>query len=332
MGLKDNSGPIENGVSSAESAHRARSSVAPGKGRWPLVRIFAVGVAGAICVTLAWLLIRPEPRIQELTFTPAGSDAEAQKLVERMLRVNEPWLNPKPISASYSLHRSHHNYSVFHGHRRTEQDLGPYSVQPGCKPAFRVGSTVRTPLHEMLNQPTNYSVKMVGSAQWKGRSVVGVDVAFGNPVGCQVGLGGQGANYSLAGGPMESVRMLIDPGTAVPVLLRTSARLNIQGNPLYETWWEFGPVFFKLEGGLAPQAFDWRDNRDSFQEHQQFQVLKGIWVFDQGRAVIPNRSRIPPRGVWGIAVELFARLNYGPSDQTLQLTNFTHIGESQRSN
>jgi hypothetical protein len=258
-----------------------------------------------------------------LAFTPAGSDVEAKELVQRMLRVNEPWLKPKPISASFFLHRSYHNYSLFHGYRQTEQNLGPYSVQPGCKPAFRVGSTVRTPLHEMLNQPTNYSVKMVGSAQWKGRSVVGVDVAFGNPAGCQVGLGGQGANYSLAGGPVESVRMLIDPGTAVPVLLRTSARLNIPGNPLFESWWEFGPVFFKLDEGLVPQAFDWRDNRNKIQEHQQFQILNGAWVFDQGRAVIHSGSGIRPRGLVGVVSELFVRLNNGRSEQTLRLTNFS---------
>jgi len=297
------------------------------------MRIFGVGVLGAICLALAWLLTHLEPRIQELTFTPAGSDAEAKALVERMLRVNEPWLNPKPISARYSLHRSYHNYSVLHGHQQTEQDLGPYSVGPGCKEALRVGSILHTPLHEMLNQPTNYSVKMVGSAKWKGRSVVGVDVAFEKPIDCQVGLGGQGrALYSWSSDPVESVRLLIDPAKAVPLLLRTSARLNIPRNPVYESWWEFAPVFFKLGDGLVPQAFDWRDSKNNFQEHQQFQILNGVWIFDQGRAVHPSGSGIHPRGLSGVVSELVARLQAGRSDQTLRLTNFTYTGESQRSN
>jgi len=250
-----------------------------------------------------------------------------------MLHVNEPWLNPKPINARYSLHRSYHNYSVFHGHQQTEQDLGPYSVGPGCKEALRVGSILHTPLHEMLNQPTNYSVKMVGSAKWKGRSVVAVDVAFGTPIRCQVGLGGQGrSQYSLSQHQAEGVRLLIDPGKAVPVLLRTSARLNISAHPVYESWWEFAPEFFELHDGLAPQAFDWRDNENNFQEHQQFQILNGVWIFEQGRAVITSGSGIRPRGLWGKATDLFVRLNFGRSDQTLRLTNFTYTGESQRSN
>ncbi|MGO8930282.1 MAG: hypothetical protein ACLQU3_25725 [Limisphaerales bacterium] len=268
-----------------------------------------------------------------MTFTPAGSDAEAKALVERMLRVNEPWLNPKPISARYSLHRSYHNYSVFHGHRQTEEDLGPYLAGPRCKAALRVGSIMHTPLHEMINQPTNYSVKMVGSAKWKGRTFAAVDVTFGKPIHCQVGLGGQGrSNYSLSQYQAEGVRLFIDPGTAVPVLLRTSARLNVPTNPVYETWWEFAPVFFKLGDGLVPQAFDWRDNENNFREHQQFQILNGVWIFDQGRAVIPGGSGIRPRGLSGMVGELLVCLNSGRSDQILRLTNFTYTVESQRSN
>lgn len=101
---------------------------------------------------------------------------------------------------------------------------------------------------------------------------------------------------------------------------------------VYETWWEFAPVFFKLGDGLVPQAFDWRDNENNFQEHQQFQILNGVWIFDQGRAVIPSGSGIHPRGLSGMVSELLVRLNSGRGDQTLWLTNFTYTGESQRSN
>ena len=244
------SGKAINGISatpSSDDGGNRRS--APRKGRIAAGLLFVL--------VLAWIVYRilSPQNLANLKFTPWGSDAAAKALVQRMLRVNKPWLEPAAVSATYSLQTSSINYSFAHGCRRQHSTLGPFSIVPGCTPGLRIGSIFQTPLHAMVGGSTNYAVKLLGRTKWRGRNVVAVDVAFASPIRCYMGIGGRADRpYSNSSYDPKTVRMLIDAAKAVPLLLLTSSSSKLSNIPIDETVSEFVPRFFELNGGLAPRA------------------------------------------------------------------------------
>ena len=285
-------------------------------------------------LVLVWIAcqVASPPSVAKLRFAPWGSDTEAKGLVQRMLQVNKPWLEPRAVSAAYSLHRSVTTYSLRHGIQHQTQLLGPYSIVPGCKRALRVGSIVYTPLHVMVGTSTNYTVRMLGRTRWRGKPVIGVAVTFASLVACEIGMGGQTNGrccYASYGG--TNVLFLIDPAKGVPLLMRTSSTLYLTAVSTFqkETVLEFAPDFFEIDGGLAPRGFDWKDNMGAFREHQDFQIRGGAWIFNRGRGVWPMRDTGPGamRGPIMFVVSLIAGNLH--SSQELQLTAFRLIGEKQ---
>jgi hypothetical protein len=284
--------------------------------------MLAIGLLCLLALAAAWWAAHRDAPIDNLAFTPASSDADAKVLVQRMLQVNRPWLEPRSVHASYSLHRDFNEFSLLHGHQENHGTLGPFSIVPGCKQALRIGLTVETPLHAMVGESTNYTVRMLGETKWRKQRVLGVEVSFASPVRCAVGMGGQKISYSFAGYQAKEVRILIDPEKAVPLLLRTSAELNIPRTPKLKTVWEFSPQFLELDDGLAPRALDWRDNSNVCREHQEFQVVNGIWLFSRGRSVISTGG-----GYGGLFSNLLRRiLTMGHDSQELQLVGFELTG------
>lgn len=217
---------------------------------------------------------------ENLKFTPPDHGEDAASLVERVLAANKPWIEPKPVAATYSLSGNAH---------LEKETLGPFSVSKGCKAAVRVGSIVRTPLHSMLNKEKPYTLRMVGKANWKGKNLVAVDVAFKEWVRNEVGLGGQAdASYSFCEYGVATARIVIEPANAVPLFIDSWSPLvpemavEPEMDHRFHATWAFGPDFFQVDGGFAPKMFEWVDV--DFRERQQFQVASGVWIFKQGDA------------------------------------------------
>ena len=146
-------------------------------------------------------------------------------------------------------------------------------------------------------------------------------------------MGGQtNGRYSYSSYGGTNVLFLIDPAKGVPLLMRTSSTLNLTALSTFqkETVLEFAPDFFEIDDGLAPQAFDWKDNMGAFREHQEFQIRGGAWIFNKGRGVSPLMDTGPGamRGPIMFVVGLIA--GYSMS-QELQLTAFRLAGEKQGS-
>jgi len=271
-----------------------------------------------LVVAVAWLGTHRGGRIEDLTYTPGGADEDAKDLIDRMLRVNRPWLEPKPVFASYSLHRKRRDFSLAHGLKREQETLGPYSIVPGCKQAVRVGSIVQTPLHAMIGQSTNWTALLLGRAKWRGTKVVAFDVMFDPPVRCAIGMGGQSsAAFSSCSYQVNDVRILMDLDKAVPLVMRTFTLGDPTGDK-HETVWEFAPQFAELNDGLAPLGLDWSESDSSFREHQEFHLVSGIWIFARGKAVLP---RMPSPSFPGSYLGNLTRrfLTLGHASQELEL-------------
>jgi hypothetical protein len=212
---------------------------------------------------------------EDMKFTPAGSDEDAKRLVERVLEANKPWLEPKPVEATYWLSREA---------GATKERSGPFLIGKGCKPAVRVGSIVRTPLHNVARKDTRYTLRMVGKAEWKGKSLLAVDVAFDPPDRGAVGFGGQaGTTYSSCDYSTATARIMIEPTKAIPLFMECWSEVLPQSDRRYRCVWAFDPDFFEIDGGFAPKLFVW-DDVSSFSERQEFQVVGGVWIFKQGDA------------------------------------------------
>ena len=290
-----------------------------------LSRLWALASLCLIGWAVWWFITHPTIRIEDLAFSP--SDVDPKPLVERMLRVNKPWLEPRPVEGSYALRRTYHLYSLTHGFKREEQALGPYQIEPGCSRTMRVGSMVVTPLQAMTGRRSNnYTARMVGQTKWKGRSVLAIDVRFSPAIRCGVGMGGQkGASYSSATFPVDTTRIFIEPLKAVPVLLLTSSMIGSPGLK-HETTWEFSAPFYELADGVAPRAFDWGDHSD-FHEHQEFQIVDGGWIFKKGRATFSVGPILPTRSFLENCLERVK--NLGHCAQELQLVNL-QLNETNR--
>lgn len=198
---------------------------------------------------------------------------EAETLIARVLATNSPWLNPKPATGSYSLLRMVSN----DGPEKT----GPFSFagvatngwqtfQP-----YRVGSMIRTPLHVMALNLAAYTLGPVGSTNINRQTLSTIDVTFSNNARCTVGMGGQAdTSFSQSSYNISGARLYIDPVNAVPIFIDTITNATLT----YKATWRFDPFYLRVDGGLAPRAFDWNEP-GSFFEHQEFQVLQNTWFF-----------------------------------------------------
>jgi hypothetical protein len=192
-----------------------------------------------------------------------------------VLKANHPWIDPKPVNATYLLLRKVD---------ATTEKSGPFSIAIGCKPAVRVGSIVRTPLHDMANKNTRYTLRMVGKAKWKDRDLVAVDVTFDPPVDGAVGLGGQtGTSYASATFSVATARIMIEPSKTIPLFIACWSEVIPQMNRRLHSAWAFDPDFFEMDGGVAPKNFVWEDVTFC-RERQEFQTVGGVWIFKQGDA------------------------------------------------
>ena len=251
---------------------------AAGRPATPYLLRFATRGAAAKAAS-APAVNRPQPALEfpaeNVKYSPAGSDDDAKTLIARVLKVNRPWIEPKPVKASYRLLRADEN---------EKETKGPFSVHEGCKSAVRVGSIVWTPLHDLARKDTHYSVHMLGKADWKGKSLIAVELVFDPPVRTGVGMGGQAeTSYSASNSSTAKARIVIEPARAIPLFIDCwSATVPSMGRPFHSVW-AFDPDFFELDGGLAPKAFVWEEV-SAFRERQEFQVVDGIWIFKQGDA------------------------------------------------
>jgi RNA polymerase sigma-70 factor (ECF subfamily) len=223
----------------------------------------------------------------DLEWRAAGSDGDAQALIERMLKANQPWIEPTPVKAAYSVLREA---------GATKERSGPFSITPqGCRPAVRVGSIVWTPLHNMAGKAARYTLRMVGKAKWKDRTLVAVDVVFDPPVTSAIGLGGQSATkYSSCEESTAKARIMIEPDKAIPRFIdctRGPPRTNVKVHSV----WAFDADFFEIDGGFAPKMFVWEDV-SAFRERQEFQVVGGVWIFKRGDAWWGAESPFPKSG------------------------------------
>ena len=217
---------------------------------------------------------------EDLKYRTTGSDEDVKTLIARALKANSPWIQPKPVRATYSLVRED---------GETKERTGPFSIQKDCKRAVRVGSILWTPLHSMARKNTPYTARMVGKAEWKGKSLVAVDVTFDPPVPCGIGLGGQeGTTYSSCDFSTATARIVFESTSAIPLVIACSSKAAPATVP-FNFCWVFDSDFFAVDGAFAPSTLYW-DGPSAFRERQEFQVVNGIWIFKQGDAWKPPAS------------------------------------------
>jgi len=141
----------------------------------------------------------------------------------------------------------------------------------------------------MASDPASYTLRMVGRTTWKFRKVLAVDVVFPQGIQCRIGMGphhhGSNDGYAWYYGVGEA-RLLIDAEKAIPLFIIAYTRPPYtKYDPRTATAWEFSPRFFKVNGGLAPRWLSWHSRdvyRGYFHDHLEFQVLSGVWIFNQG--------------------------------------------------
>ncbi|MBZ0258324.1 hypothetical protein K8I31_19815, partial [bacterium] len=236
-------------------------------------RIFASNIAH-------WLL-RKESELPPLptptpTLMPAPSDADALALLQDVIEVNQPWLNPGPASLSYSLERT------FEG---VQSIVGSYSVNDGGNSALRVGSILYTALHRLTLPPTNYSVTFAGQAVKDGITTDVLEIVFTSPKKEYIGFGGQGStSYSQLDAVILSSRIYINSETHTPVFIESVNGLWADAiNPADVHSWSFTGGFVEIDGGLAPTEIVF-DRPSSFKERQEFQIVDGVWLFKEGES------------------------------------------------
>ena len=221
-------------------------------------------------------LALPTPDVPppDLEYRATDSDEDAEALVARVLKANSPWIEPKPLKASYSLLREVDG---------TTERSGPFSVSADCKRAVRIGSIVWTPLHSMARKNTPYTARIAGNAEWKGKKLVALDVTFDPPTRTAVGFGGQAnASYSSSDSATATTRIVLDSVKAIPLAIACQTDALPTGETLRSAW-VFDADFFTVDGAFAPKTFYW-EGIGSFRERQEFQVVDGVWIFKQGDA------------------------------------------------
>ena len=218
----------------------------------------------------------------------AGGDEDANTLLDRVIKANQPWLAPSPIHGSYSLLRQPAGADAAERigpcNMTNQGKASSYLNSPASQYADRVGSLVWTPLHQIYRKTSPYTPSLAGNTNWNGIPVIAVDVVFDPSILGQIGFGGQANSsytYSEATYWVELTRLLIEPTQAIPLYIET------HGDPTnavqHDVTWKFDPSFFAIDGGFAPRAFEWNDP-DFIRERQEFQLFEKEWVFKQGQA------------------------------------------------
>lgn len=212
--------------------------------------IVVLSCLGALA--LAAVLLGRNSGAERLAYSPAGSDADAQALVARLLDTNLPWLDPKLVRAAYSVRQTSLEWQLGDALRqrswrrlyRQGSSTNAVTVKWRSEPGRRVGTRLQTPLTAMLESRSNYAVRMVGKGRWRGKTVVAVDATFHPPAAVR-------ADYLDHAGV---ARILIEPGQALPLFIGTSQAGSFGAKPRFESTFEFGPDFFGLDGGRAPRS------------------------------------------------------------------------------
>jgi hypothetical protein len=216
-------------------------------------------------------------------------------LLARVLATNRPWLESKPVRATYFFNREVSEWSFTRAlqthslkplHGREKELVGPLNARWKSRSDLRLGVNFETPLGAMLRDRSNYTVVPLGTTKWRGQRVVGVDVAFQRQVQGGVGMGAGNTHYSSAGFGASSARILIEPRSALPLFIGTSESSMIGGRPQFQSTFTFEPNFFEMPGGRAPRFVEWRMARMSWCSRFEFQVTNAFWMFKQGAASI----------------------------------------------
>ncbi|HEY5914187.1 MAG TPA: Ig-like domain-containing protein [Verrucomicrobiae bacterium] len=270
----------------------------PGKGRSNFWKGVRGACAGLICLGIlagvVWLVQRSS-RPERLTYTPTVSQAEAEALVARMLVTNSSWLAPAPVRATYWFQRKVNTWSPgsawqqrsWRKLRTHEEELvGPFTARWKSDGSLRVGVTLQTPLTSMRADRNNYTIQAMGTAKWRGKTVVAVDITFQHPEGGRVGMGAGRVGYSSAGFSARSARILIDPLKAVPLFIATSDSGSSSVSRRGDSTFLFGSEFLLVPSGYAPRFIEWRRPDLSWRSRYEFQVTGGHWFFRRGRASI----------------------------------------------
>lgn len=211
----------------------------------------------------------------DLEYDPARVGEDVKTLITRALDANRPWIAPQPLQAAYSLVLEN---------AETTRRVGPFSVQKNSKRALRVGSILWTPLHAMTRKQTPFKARLVGMADWNGKRLVAVDVAFDPPIRCGIGFGGQeDTTYASCEFVANTARIVFDSTRAIPLVI--DCRSDASGHAERVGTWAFDADYFSLDGAFAPKETFWeRTAVGGFLERQQFQIVDGSWIFKRGDA------------------------------------------------
>jgi hypothetical protein len=198
---------------------------------------------------------------ENLTYTPVGPEVDAKAVVAKMFETNRPWLDTPPIWASYKLRRKLRRISLENvyrlrslrrGFESQQSTEGPFTARWRTSEDLRVGAAIWTPLQGMFKNPNNYTVRAIGTTQWRGRRVLALEVNFFQPLGCEMGMGAGSFHYSYARFPAQAARILVEPESDLPLFIGTSAQGGFSAGQPYASSWEFDPDFlrhFRLETG-----------------------------------------------------------------------------------
>jgi hypothetical protein len=257
-------------------------------------RIRLAGLALVVTLSLVTIVVAGKQRRlspERLTYTPVGPEVDAKAMVARIFETNRPWLETQPIWASYKLRRKWRRISLDNGLRsvrhpfESQQSMeGPFTARWRAPDDLRVGAAIWTPLQGMFKDRSNYTVRALGTTQWRGRRVLALEVDFFQPLRCEMGMGAGGLHYSYATSPAQAARLLVEPESALPLFIGTSAQGGFSADQPYANSWEFDPDFLRLRGGRVPRAVKWT-MQDTWDEDLEFQVTPlQTWMFRRGSA------------------------------------------------
>lgn len=198
----------------------------------------------------------------------------------RVCATNAPWLILPPAEGTYEILR--------HTEDSGDELQGPFTIESELGSGWakyspnRLGSIIWTPMHMLARNSKVCSLSWIGETTYNGLSVVEVAGTFTSPYAdMSFGLGGQThTSYSHSScHQLTSVHFLIETNQAIPIYMTASWE---DDNMLAPTW-EFDPHYLTAAGGLAPSSV-YCVSPGNFSERQQFQVVNGLWFFQQGEA------------------------------------------------
>lgn len=204
------------------------------------------------------------------TFVPVSIEY-AEQLLAHALEKSQPWLNPRPIQATYRM-----------------KELGPYQVEGGGSNPLRVGSIIQTPLHVLLTlESDKYEIISAGETWNNEAPIVAIDVLCDGMQREAIGFGGQAeVNYSSLSRSIRSFRIHLNQESLAPAFIE----VGISPEPFFDrdfsSRWSFGPDFYVIDDGIAPKLVTY-ENSDMTEWHQ-FQSIQGVWIFDRGESHYPK--------------------------------------------